>query len=86
MNNRQNTQSEPTRYSLRLKKRDVRQWNWAQIIMARRLNILEDLENFVKMSELFAKISDIHGRPARFSEVCSMYLNSREATFPSFPG
>ena len=80
MDTRQNTLSTPTQYSLRLKKRDVHRWNGAQIIMARRLGILEDFEKFFKMSELFARITDTCGRPARFTEVCYMYANNGNAT------
>lgn len=85
MNTKQDTQSAPTQYSLRLKKRDVRRWNWAQIIMARRLGILEDIEKFFKMSELFARITDIYDRPARFTEVCYVYANTGKATIPTSP-
>ena len=85
MNTKKNTQSTPTQYSLRLKKRDVRRWNWAQLIIARRLGILEDIDKFFRMSELFARITDICGRPARFTEVCYVYANPVNTTIHSLP-
>ena len=84
MENKCSSESVQEGYSLRLKKRDVRRWNLAQIIMAKRLGISENLEKFVKMSELFAKITDARGRPARFSGNLLFYLNAGKAATP-FP-
>ena len=59
----------PYTYSKRLKLRDLRRWNQAQTIMIERLGIEDNIEAVFKLSKIFATLTDLKARPARFSEI-----------------
>jgi len=61
--------SERGSYSYRLKKQDLRRWNYAQTLIAERLGIRDNLNALLALGLVFATIADQKHRPARYAEV-----------------